>query len=347
MPKVFGAFLVILVVGGCESLTESGEEPKFVINDLKTHHSERQPWNSLEPRDGDDRFQFLVVADRTGGMREGVFEEATDRLELLQPAFIMSVGDLIEGYDYPRGYLEDKAALNAEWDRFDQIVDKIDAPFFYTPGDHDFSSRLMADVWEERLGRSYYHFIYKDTLFLVLNSELFHRPSRAWHWKIDEQIFADEQIAQLEYIGRVLNETENVRWTFVFMHKPFWRELWVRPQQGEPVPESGPWARDLSIPPEWPPFEKMLSQRNYTLFAGHLHTYEYVGERTIEGYSHDKISLATTGGLSGLRGLEYGEFDHFLWVTMTEDGPVIANVLPSGLQPVDVPTPKQRPYWVE
>ena len=41
-----------------------------------------------------------------------------------------------------------------------------------------------------------------------------------------------------------------------------------------------------------------------------------------------------------LPSLEKGEFDHTLWVTMTEDGPVVANLLLDGILDDD-PVPKQ------
>jgi hypothetical protein len=41
--------------------------------------------------------------------------------------------------------------------------------------------------------------------------------------------------------------------------------------------------------------------------------------------------LATTGGGSRLRGPNLGEFDHVVWVTMTQNGPVIANLLLEGI----------------
>src|SRR5207237_5175905 len=46
--------------------------------------------------------------------------------------------------------------------------------------------------------------------------------------------------------------------------------------------------------------------------------------------------LATTGGASKLRGPEYGEFDHLVWVTMKKDGPILANVLLDGILPEDL-----------
>jgi hypothetical protein len=46
--------------------------------------------------------------------------------------------------------------------------------------------------------------------------------------------------------------------------------------------------------------------------------------------------LATTGGISKMRGTSYGEFDHILWVTMKPDGPVLANILMDGILPEDL-----------
>src|SRR5262249_4004521 len=48
--------------------------------------------------------------------------------------------------------------------------------------------------------------------------------------------------------------------------------------------------------------------------------------------------LATTGGGSLMRGVEYGEFDHIVWVTMKKDGPVLANILLDGVLREDLAT---------
>ncbi|TFG92422.1 MAG: metallophosphoesterase, partial [Myxococcales bacterium] len=39
-----------------------------------------------------------MVTDRTGGPRDGIFESAMPRINLVRPEFVVSVGDLIEGY---------------------------------------------------------------------------------------------------------------------------------------------------------------------------------------------------------------------------------------------------------
>ena len=69
----------------------------------------------------------------------------------------------------------------------------------------------MAKKWEERLGASYYHFVYKDVLFLAINSE----QAVATGGK---NTFVDDE--QYEYVKKTLAENPDVRWTLVFTHKP-------------------------------------------------------------------------------------------------------------------------------
>ena len=51
------------------------------------------PWTDAPLRDSADEFTFAVVTDRTGEHREGVFEEAIEKLGLLGSRFVVSVGD--------------------------------------------------------------------------------------------------------------------------------------------------------------------------------------------------------------------------------------------------------------
>src|SRR5688500_4242016 len=123
------------------------------------------PWTSLKLNNDPKNFQFAIVSDRTGGHRPGVFEDAVTKLNLLQPEFVMSVGDLIEGYT------KNVVEIERQWDEFQSFTAKLKMPFFYVPGNHDYSNEVMAAKWKERFGRSYYHFVYRNVLFLCLNSE--------------------------------------------------------------------------------------------------------------------------------------------------------------------------------
>lgn len=260
------------------------------------------PFTSLELNNDDCQFQFAIVTDRTGGHRPGVFMDGVRKLNLLQPEFVMSVGDLIEGYT------KDTLELERQWEEFTGFTAQLDMPFFYVPGNHDITNEVMEQVYLERFGQTYYHFVYKDVLFLCLNSEDQYRGS-------NRGTISDEQY---EYIEQVLSENEEVRWTFLFMHQP----LWI-----------------LKDTKRWVDVEKLLANRKHTVFVGHHHHYVKY-ERNNGRY----FLLATTGGGSPLRGPRLGEFDHVVWVTMTEEGPVLANLLFEGIWDENVVTSESRAF---
>jgi hypothetical protein len=83
------------------------------------------PWTKLTLNNDPKNFQFAIVSDRTGGHRPGVFEDAVRKLNLLQPEFVMSVGDLIEGYSH------EPAEVDQMWDEFQSFVADLKMPFFY------------------------------------------------------------------------------------------------------------------------------------------------------------------------------------------------------------------------
>lgn len=256
----------------------------------------KNPWTHLNLSDPNEQFQFAVVSDRTGGHRANVFSKAVHQLNLLQPDFVMSVGDLIPGYTLKE---ED---LVKQWDEFDGYVKKLQMPFFYVPGNHDLTNSKMIEFWGGRYGKSYYHFVYKNTLFISLNSE----DGKA-------STIKPEQAAA---IAKILDENKNVRWTLVFVHKPLWAE------------------RDL-VANGWQAIETALAGRKYTVFCGHVHRYQKYVRNGMNYYQ-----LATTGGGSKLRGVEYGEFDHLTWITMKPDGPLIANILMDGIYPENLTIPE-------
>ncbi len=261
--------------------------PSISINS----NSGNTPWTRLTFNNKPKSFQFAVVTDRTGGARKKVFEDAINKLNLLQPEFVVSVGDLIEGGT------ENRNQILAEWNEFDGFVNNLKMPFFYVAGNHDYSNPVMADIWKERYGPSYYYFVYKDVLFVMMNSNDGGGVNR----------ISEKQIA---WLSEVLNSHPEPKWTLLFIHAPLW---------------------DRENEDHWPQVDKLLQNRKYTVFAGHHHS--YVKQQR---YGHNYFTLATTGGGSSLRGNRYGEFDHVLWVTITEDGPILANLMLSGIWPDDI-----------
>ncbi|MGI9457282.1 MAG: metallophosphoesterase, partial [Aeoliella sp.] len=259
-----------------------------------------QPWSEKPVLDDPERFQIAIMTDRTGGHRPGIWMDAVSKLNQLRPEFVMSVGDLIEGYT------GDRPQVEREWQEFLGFVDQMDMRFFFVAGNHDLTNPMMHQVWREHFGPEWYSFDYKRVHFVCLSSE---DP-------VDR--LGDEQLAWLK---EDLAKHANARWTLLFLHKP----LWVRAE------------RDLSAGnadrTNWKQVERLLVDRPHTVFAGHVHHYVQYERNGREYYS-----LGTTGGASQLRGNAFGEFDHVMWLTMESDGPHLINLRLDGMLPANVVT---------
>jgi hypothetical protein len=99
------------------------------VEPLRVALESRNPWTHLRLHRSPDQFQFAVLSDRTGGHRAGVSSRAVELLSLLQAEFVLSVGDLIEGYAGAEQARE-------QWREFQGYAGKLQMPFFYAPGDH-------------------------------------------------------------------------------------------------------------------------------------------------------------------------------------------------------------------
>ncbi|MEL7163607.1 MAG: metallophosphoesterase, partial [Bacteroidota bacterium] len=198
-----------------------------------------------------------------------------------------------------------------QWNEFDAMIDRLKMPFFYLPGNHDITNAVMDSLWTARLGPKYYHFVYKDVLFLCLNSEDQYRG--AGRGTISD--------AQYTWIEETLAANRDVRWTFLFLHQPLW---------------------DQENPERWPDVEALLRNREHSVFAGHVHRYQKFRRNNGRYYT-----LATTGGGSRLRGPRLGEFDHVTWVTMTDDGPVLANIALDGIHSDSVTTREDYEFFTD
>lgn len=258
------------------------------------------PYTNLHFNDDTGKVQFAIISDLWGGNRPGIFEDAIDKLNLLQPQFVISVGDLIDGKTH------DAAIIDKQWKEFTGKVNSLSMPFFYVPGNHDIGNADMENEWKKRFGQPYYHFVYKNVLFLIVDTQ-------------DKGVSGIKE-DQIKYFQKAIDDNPNVRWTFLFMHRPVW--------QGENQKEEG-----------YEKIEAALKGHNYTLFSGHHHTYRYVVKN---GQKH--FVLGTTGGGIELRGEKFGEYDHVTLVTVNKkEPPTVINLKLSGLIKEDIVNEKTFP----
>ena len=280
-----------------------------------------RPWTSEVFEPGEKDFTFGIITDLTGGERAGIFSVAVAQLNRIEPDFVLSVGDLIEGGT------RDTVQLGKEWDHFDTRVRQLDMPFFHLGGNHDLSNPVMQKYWQRRIGPLYYHFLIDDVLFLMLDSEDF-APARmleidkartkaikmlrgeiegdyteSEYYHIPERKTGAMSTDQQDYFEQVIESSAQVRWTFVLMHKP----LWTRNDDK---------GLDRLI--------KALGDRPFTVFNGHEHSFSYE-----EKNNRDYIKLGTTGGYQNEQ--DPNAFDHITLVRMAVAAPVITHIRLDGI----------------
>src|SRR3989304_1372389 len=134
----FASLAVVLVAAAVSTRSEWSF-------DFAQYHGPDRP----EPT---DEFRFVILGDRTGGAVWGLMPQAFREMNHLYPDFVISVGDLIDGY----GDRPDE--INQIWNEFDAEVANLKCPFIYVPGNHDIWNPTSRGIYEARYGPSYRSF---------------------------------------------------------------------------------------------------------------------------------------------------------------------------------------------
>jgi len=308
----------LLLVSACAGQNRPPTQSPVFQHDVQ---GQATPWTDTDFDNDEGKFTFAIFSDLTGGERADIFQVAVEQLRLLRPELIVCVGDLIEGGT------TDRDELAREWNSFDQRANRTIAPVFHVGGNHDLTHPVMWDVWEERYGRRYYYFIYKNVLFLVMDTEdnlpeeqlrIFDIREQSmevieaegWgafdateYGQLTERVSGRIGPEQAAYFRQVIAANPQVRWTFVLMHKPAWQ----RPNEEN-----------------FATVEAALADQSYTVFYGHVHSYLHELR-----HGRDYIRLGTTGGVQNPA--KDMAIDHVSLVTVSGDGVDIANLRMSGI----------------
>ncbi|KAA2217494.1 metallophosphoesterase family protein [Maribacter flavus] len=317
MKTNYSAILVLaFLITCCKQKPSQKETPTFVhnITDGPT------PWTSAIFEPTEDDFTFAIISDLNGGERDGVYSAAVEQLNALDPTFVLSVGDLIDGGT------EDTLQLAKEWDSFENRTSKLKMPFFHLGGNHDLTNPTMRSIWKQRFGPRYYHFLYDDVLFLMMDSEdyeeqrmveIYEARAKALkviageiegvyeeteYYNMPERQLGGMSLEQFEYFKKVLEKNPDVAWTFVLMHKPLWQR-----------------EDDKGLNP----LENLMADRPYTVINGHIHSFSHRIRN-----NRDYIILGTTGG--GQSAQDSMAFDHISLVRMAKE-PVITHLKMEGI----------------
>jgi Concanavalin A-like lectin/glucanases superfamily/Calcineurin-like phosphoesterase len=243
-----------------------------------------------------DSFTFLLFGDRTTGRTPGlkVLDRAIEVANRLDPDFVLTIGDMVQGYTVPARWL-------AQMREYQEHIKALRPPWYPVAGNHDVlggkSNRPgNAALYAEHFAPLYYSFDYRWGHFVCLWSEESVSPtSPTGGGRVSE-----EQIAWLE---KDLAQTKAEQ-VFVFLHHPRW----------------------LSRGANWPRVHGILAAdgRTKAVFAGHLHQYRDDGVR--DGIHY--YVVAVTGGGQG-HFPETAGLHHLHHVRVRRDGFRIS-VLPLG-----------------
>ena len=121
-------------------------------------------WIRLAATAAPDTFRFVILGDRTGETRPGVYEQAWREAATEDPAFVVTVGDSIQGGS--------DATADAEWQAWQRVVAPYKRfPLYLSAGNHDIWSPASEKLFAKYAGHPpHYSFDYGPAHVTILDT---------------------------------------------------------------------------------------------------------------------------------------------------------------------------------
>lgn len=280
--------------GAMDEGYQAKEETPFLLHQRHLHTHNR-PHSTVAPdgtrffttRDSsvtlplpgeDDAFVFAIFGDRTGGPDLGinVLADAVRDVNLIEPDLVMTVGDMIDGYNQSAQWM-------TEMGEFKAVMGELLCPWFPVAGNHDIYWRGEGKPegeheaeYEMHFGPLWYSFMHKGCHFIALYTDEGNQETgeKSIH-KPESQAMTAEQ---RDFLAQALERGKDATHQFVFVHHP----RWLGNNYGSD------WNENV---------HPMLVEAGNVraVFAGHIHRMRHdFGPQGDDGIEY--VTLATVGG---------------------------------------------------
>lgn len=259
------------------------------------------------PAAGQETLRIGVIGDQTGtsdlDAAYAELERAVAAVNALDVDLVLHTGDLLES-------AREESVMRADWARARALLDRLDAPWFLTPGDHDVNPPERIADSPDRSREALFRSLLAQADPSAAEGFVRHRDVKGWRiiaLYSHEALHADPRWgdiflarlgeAQLSRLDTLLETAPDPGRTVVFLHQPLWYN----------------WAG-------WTPVHARLAEHGVPLvIAGHTH-YDQI-EPALDGVTY--LIVGAAGGSTKSGSPHAGALHHVTRIVLDGGAPQI------------------------
>lgn len=251
-------------------------------------------------------FSFVVfghIRSQEDGRINKLLDELLDKIRKTDPDLAFITGDMIWGFVHQP--LADSQVVVHDWQVLDEHLARLGIPVYRVPGNHDINDPVTRDIFFRRYGNYPKSIVYKNNLFLLLNSAYVPKGNKPSPKYILTSRLDSNQV---NWIKDQLSKHNSVKNVFLFMHHVHW------------------WSKDASW---WKDVHPILKNYNVrAVFSGDFGPMKFThlkkdGIHYLRTTIDEKFAGANENVIHQLRASEENrnlltQFDNFLYIEVQD-----------------------------